>query len=176
MFIEILFYLALYACICMAGGLVMRLLYKRGIVTSLPAPKWRWLYYLLSFTWGLTMNVIGAIVALVLLCLGKKPKKYGWNVCFELPVDFGLSLGIFFIAPINGSTRTKSHEVGHSVQNVYFGPFALGTVYIPSATRFWFLQLMYAICGEQSTEYDAVWFEGQATKSGTDFINREERD
>ena len=33
------------------------------------------LFYVLSFTWGIIMSLIGAIVFLVLMCIGYKPKK-----------------------------------------------------------------------------------------------------
>lgn len=164
-----LFFVLLYIMICETIYIAMLHLYDNEVARSLKAPKLAWLFYLLQFTWGLPMNIIGGLVALILLCCGKRPKRHGWNIYFELPVNFGLELGIFFIAPVNDSLHTKNHELGHSIQNIYFGPFTIGAVCIPSAARFWFLELMYRIRGEQETEYDAIWFEGQATNSGTEF-------
>ena len=34
------------------------------------------LFYVLSFTWGIIMSLIGAVVFLVLMCIGYKPEKY----------------------------------------------------------------------------------------------------
>ena len=163
--------LALYVILCGAGYIVMDCLHYNRIVTALPNVKQRWLYYLLQFTWGLPMNLIGSIVALVLVCFRKRAKRYGWNYCFELPVNFGLELGIFFIAPINGSKHTKDHEHGHAIQNIYFGPFCVGMVSIPSAVRFWIREIQYKLGRPPKTDYDEVWFEGQATESGEKFIN-----
>lgn len=163
--------LVVYTLASIAGYLIMGNLYYNGAVVSLPNIKHRWLYYLLQFTWGLPMNFIGSIIALVLVCCGKKAYRYGWNYCFELPINFGLELGIFFIAPINGSTHTKNHEHGHAIQNIYFGPLCVGMVSIPSAVRFWFREIQYIVKKPPKTKYDDVWFEGQATKSGTHFIN-----
>lgn len=163
--------LLFYFLWCAAGYAVMSYLYHRAEVRTLPNVKYRWLYYLLQFTWGLPMNFVGAIVALVLVCYGKKAYRYGWNYCFELPVNFGLALGIFFIAPINGSTHTKNHEHGHTIQNTYFGPFIIGMVLIPSAARFWVRELMYKVGKPPKAKYDDIWFEGQATKSGDKFID-----
>jgi hypothetical protein len=148
----------------------MNHLYENKTVETLKAPNRKWVYYLLQFTWGLPMNIIGAIVALVLVCFRKRPYWYGWNLCFELPVNFGLDLGIFFIAPINGSTHTKNHEHGHGIQNIYFGPFTIGMVSIPSAARFWVRELMYTFGTKPTKKYDDIWFEGQATKTGDKFI------
>lgn len=163
--------LIVYTLASIAGYLIIGNLYYNGAVVSLPNVKRRWVYYLLQFTWGLPMNLIGSIVALVLVCFKKKAYRYGWNYCFELPVNFGLELGIFFIAPINGSTHTKNHEHGHAIQNIYFGPLCVGMVSIPSAVRFWFREIQYMIKKPPKTKYDDAWFEGQATKSGTRFIN-----
>lgn len=163
--------LIVYAIISAIGYLIMGNLYSTGAVVSLPNVKSRWLYYLLQFTWGLPMNLIGALVALVLVCHRKKAYRYGWNYCFELPVNFGLELGIFFIAPVNGSKHTKDHEHGHAIQNIYFGPFCVGMVSIPSVTRFWIRELQRVLKRPPKTDYDAAWFEGQASKSGARFID-----
>ena len=148
----------------------MNLLYKCG-VQSLPNVKRKWVYYLLQFTWGLPMNLIGGAVALTLLALGHRPIKHGWNYCFGLDVDWGMELGVFFIAPVHGSVNLKNHEHGHGIQNIYFGPFSIGMVNLPSMVRFWYREFKVKFGGKLDTEYDDIWFEGQATKSGTDFMN-----
>lgn len=178
MITEIFINLLVYAIWCAAGYAIMNYLYIGGNLEFLPNVKRRWLYYLIQFTWGLTMNIFGGAVALVLLCCGKKPYRYGWNYCFELDVNFGLELGIFFIAPINGSEHTKKHEHGHAIQNLYFGPFCIGMVSIPSATRYWIREIQRMLKKPPTSDYDDVWFEGQATQSGSNFIallNEKER-
>ena len=149
---------------------VMESLYASGTIEILRMPRKRWLYYLLSFTWGLPMNIIGAIVAGVLVCFRRRPVKYGWCLCFELPVNFGMELGIFFIAPVNGSEHTKKHELGHSIQNIYLGPLSVGVVSIPSAVRFWVREWKRRKGIELTTGYDDIWFEGQATSCGSLFM------
>ena len=156
----------------------MNYLYLVANVKFLPNVKHRWLYYLIQFTWGLIMNIIGSIVALILICCGKRPYRYGWNYCFELNVNFGLELGIFFIAPINGSEHTKKHEHGHAIQNLYLGPFCIGMVSIPSAARYWIREIQRMLKKPPTSDYDHIWFEGQATYSGYNFIallNEKER-
>ena len=128
-------------------------------------------YYILSFTWGLPMNLIGSVVALILMCRGKKPIRYGWNYYFECNVSWGLELGIFFIGPKNASEHLKNHELGHSIQNIYYGPFTIGVVSIPSAIRFWIRHFKQKK-GQKLVPYDDIWFEGTATKSGEIFMSQ----
>jgi hypothetical protein len=161
----------IYVLLSIIGYLLMATLYYEGYVMALPNVKYRWLYYLIQFTWGLPMNFVGAIIALVLICFGKKAYRYGWNYCFELKTNFGLELGIFFIAPVGGTTHTKNHEHGHAIQNIYFGPFSVGMVSVPSALRFWARELQYAMNRMPDSGYDDIWFEGQATQTGNKFMN-----
>lgn len=168
--VALLLGLLWYVSISFCLYVFMDLAYKKGYFQALKMPKTRKVYYILSFTWGLPMNIVGAIVAGVLYILGNKPTWYGWNLCFELPVHFGLSLGIFFIAPINGSIHTKNHEHGHSIQNIWFGPFNIGAVCLPSATRYWIRELKEKKGIPITTEYNDIWFEGQASNSGDAFI------
>lgn len=164
--------LFIYFLWCVVSYIIMSYLYHKKEIKVLPNVRFRWLYYLLQFTWGLPMNLIGMIVALSLKCCGKKAYRYGWNYYFELPVNFGLELGIFFIAPINGSAHTKNHEHGHAIQNIYFGPFCIGMITIPSAIRFWIREIQYMIKKPPKTKYDDAWMEGQATNSGNSFISK----
>ena len=96
------------------------------------------LFYILSVTWGCIMTTIGAIVALVLLILGYRPKK--WNYCYYFEVGEnwgGIELGMFFITDKSSSIRTKNHEHGHGIQNCYLGVSMPFVVCIPSAARYW---------------------------------------
>lgn len=144
-------------------------LHSVGKIHNYSCPSTKFMYYLLSFTWGLPMNIFGVVFALVMLCIGKKPKKHGWNYYFEFDVDWGLELGIFFIAPKNATEHLKNHELGHSLQNIYYGPFTIGVISIPSVVRFW-VRHIQTKHGKHLLPYDSVWFEGSATSSGTAFM------
>ena len=159
----------LYIVFCVFIHCAALVMHKNSIISTYSCPKSKCMYYLLSFTWGLPMNLLGAIFALVMLCIGKKPKKHGWNYYFELDVDFGLELGVFFIAPKNASEHLKNHELGHSLQNIYYGIFTVGVISIPSAVRFW-VRKIQSKKGKQLPPYDSIWFEGSATSSGTAFM------
>lgn len=142
---------------------------------ALPCMKNKFVYYLLQFTWGLPMNIAGLIVAGIMMLCGKRPVRYGYGWCFEREGDWGLELGIFFIAPPH-STHTKNHELGHGIQNIYFGPLTVFIVSIPSVCRFQWRRLMTKLGKPLKTRYDDIWFEGQATKTGTRFMNEYEKE
>ena len=132
----------------------------------------KFLFYLLSFTWGLPMTLIGLIVALVLMITGHKPKKHGYSLHFEVGNNWGgLSLGVVFLTDKTPSEHTKNHEVGHSIQNCYWGLLFPFVIAIPSAIRYWYRELKYSRKGKfPPTKYDDFWVEGDATKRGTKFI------
>lgn len=131
-------------------------------------------FYLLSFTWGLPMTLIGCVVALALLITGHKPKKYGYCLHFEVGNNWGgLNLGIVFLTGKTPSIHTKMHEHGHGLQNCYFGLLMPFVICIPSAVRYWYRELKYYRKRKTPpTKYDDIWFEADATKRGTEFIKK----
>ena len=130
------------------------------------------MFYLLSFTWGLPMTLIGCLVAVVLLAIGCKPKKWGHCYYFEIGKGWGgLELGPIFLTCKNPTVHIRNHELGHGLQNCWFGPLMPFVVCIPSALRYWYRSVRKAIKRPCSTKYDDIWFEKNATKIGTEFIN-----
>lgn len=126
------------------------------------------LFYFLNIIWGLPMTLIGGVVAIVLLALGKKPKRYHGAIYFEVGKGWGgVELGLFFVCAENSGESVKSHEFGHSLQNCLYGPLMPILVSIPSATRYWYREIKYHRKGlNPPTKYDDAWFEGQATEWG----------
>ena len=135
------------------------------------------LFYILSFTWGLPMTLIGGLVALVLLCTGHKPKKWGGCWYFTIGKNWGgVELGLVFLTDNNENEHTKNHEFGHAIQNCFYGPLMPFIVCIPSAIRYWYRELRYRRKGLQpTTKYDDIWFEGEATELGYMYINQWQR-
>ena len=139
--------------------------------------KHMWLYYVLNYTWGIITTIIGWIVfGFIKLFLHKKIKEKGkFGPCYYLLFGNnwgGLEMGTnFFVADDMGSVwthHTKCHECGHTFQNAIWGPLAIFLVFIPSVCRYWY----EVICSRHgvfmsSGWYDSVWFEGEATDSGT---------
>lgn len=132
------------------------------------------LFYLLSFTWGLPMTLIGIIVGVILTIAGKKSEKWGACRYFKVGKNWGgVDLGLIFITDETPSNYVKNHEHGHAIQNCYFGFLMPFIVCIPSVVRYWYRELKYCRKGLiPPTDYDDIWFEGQATKLGTDHIKR----
>lgn len=128
-------------------------------------------FYFLSWTWGLPMTLIGALVMLVLIICGKKPKKWGYGYYVEVGKHWGgLNWGMFFLVNENPTKSVKSHEFGHGIQNCYFGflmPFIVG---IPSALRYWYRVIRRKL-GYKNTLYDSIWFEKQASVLGRYYIS-----
>jgi hypothetical protein len=144
----------------------MRHLYVKNILTTLKLPKQKWLYYLLQFTWGLPANIVGGIIALYFISCKRFCFQHKYNICCGLRGNAGFSLGIFNFVPLDASDSLKNHEFGHSVQNIYFGPFYFGMVGIPSVARFLWREIQQKRNKPLTTQYDDIWFEGQATKNG----------
>lgn len=129
------------------------------------------LYYLLSLTWGLPLNLLGGIVSLILLLKGYKPKKFGWCYYFEVGYGWGgLELGLVFICAKDSSDRVKAHEFGHSIQNCFFGFFMPFIICIPSVIRYWYRAWKISLGKTNLPEYDSIWFEGQATQLGLKYM------
>lgn len=128
----------------------------------------RVVYYLIQFTWGLLMNIVGFAVFLFCLVVGRKPKMFVNCPYANIGAYWGgASMGTFFITDEADSLSVKKHESGHAVQNLFFGPLMPFLVCIPSAIRYLYRELKYNRKGlTPPTDYDSIWFEGQATRLG----------
>ncbi len=137
----------------------------------------RVVFYLLSFTWGLALTLIGCVVAAALLIADCRPKRYGCCLLFEIGDGWGgVNLGPVILIDRNEPESTKAHEHGHAIQNIVYGPFVLFLVGIPSAVRYWYRRgYQKANQARPLPPYDAVWFEAQATLWGTAFMEKGEK-
>ena len=125
-------------------------------------------FYLRNFTWGLPVNLGGAVLALVALATGHKPKKFGQCVQFNVGKNWGGgSLGVFMFTGSETSDELKAHEHGHGIQNAYYGPLMPFVVNVPSSARFWFRKIRGKLNPQTKMKpYDSAWFEAEATKLG----------
>lgn len=127
------------------------------------------LFYILNFTWGIIMNIIGAVVAAIVTSFGAKPEKHAGSVLIKVGHNWGgLSLGIFCFVCHEAGKRTLNHEFGHSIQNALYGPLFPFIVAIPSAIRYWTFTINDLKGIQNEGNYDDAWFEGQATSWGTE--------
>lgn len=132
------------------------------------------LYWLVSLTWGIIMSIIGLTVGFILYLAGHEIKHLGPNVYFVVGESWGgVNLGPVFLTCRRGEDRTKFHEAGHGLQNIILGPLFPFLVAIPSAIRYWYRELKYYKKGKvPPTNYDDIWFEGQATSWGNKIYNK----
>ena len=95
------------------------------------------LYWVVQCTWGVIMTLIGSVVAAICLITKHKPKRFGKAVYFVIGKNWGgISLGgFFFISASQDDMNTKTHEYGHTIQNLLLGPLFPFIVGIPSASR-----------------------------------------
>lgn len=132
----------------------------------------KYLFYLLSFTWGLPMTLIGCVVGAILRAKGHKPKKWGYCYYFEVGENWGgVNFGPIFITNKNSTDHTKSHEHGHAFHNCRFGIFMPFVVSIPSAIRYWYMTISVKMGKPCKMNYYDVWFESQASDLGIQFMN-----
>ena len=126
--------------------------------------------WLLSLTWGLIMTLVGLCAAFFLLYRSYIPTRFGPSWVFVVGENWGgISLGPIVIVSKTAKIRTIYHEVGHTIQNAFFGPLFPFIVGIPSAIRYWYREWK-----KPKTDYDAIWFEGQATQWGIEYMKDEE--
>lgn len=129
------------------------------------AAGWRRiLFYLLQFTWGLPVNLIGLIV---FLCCRKRysSEPFCNSVVTCLPgARGGLSLGIFIFLSTRDLRRLRIHEYGHTVQCLFLGPLYWAAVALPSAIWYHFFG---GFRKKHGVRYDALYCERWATAWGT---------
>lgn len=135
----------------------------------------RILFYILSFTWGFIMSFIGLWPILVLACM-KRVHVFHGRLYGVIGKDWGgVELGCFFLVSksCENDDHVRAHECGHGLQNIIFGPFMPFIVCIPSAVRYWYREIIWRKDRERYwtlPDYDAIWFEGWATKLGKQYI------
>ena len=126
------------------------------------------LFWVVSLTWGLPMTLLGAVIAVVLIITGHRPRRFHYFIYFEVGEHWGgFEVGAFFVVNKGATVSIKRHEAGHGLQNIMLGVFMPFLVSIPSAARYWYREFEYRRGrGDRLPPYDAIWFEGWATRLG----------
>ncbi|MBR5409941.1 MAG: hypothetical protein IK104_04650 [Clostridia bacterium] len=97
----------------------------------------QYLFFLIQWTWGASVNVVGGLVCLFLYPFCKH-EHFGNALITYVPWNQGgLSLGLFiFIAADRNKEwtfNTRIHEYGHTIQCLLLGPLYWVVVALPSA-------------------------------------------
>lgn len=130
-------------------------------------------FYILSFTWGIIISLLGIIVFLVLFIIKGKPKSYNHCYYYEIGNNWGgLEFGWFYLVNNNSSVHIKNHELGHGIQNCYYGPLFV-FLWFASIIRYQYRNIIKKIKPNKELPlYDSAWWEGQATSFGTKQIEK----
>lgn len=107
-----------------------------GLKTSIKS----FLFYLVQYTWGLPVNLVGGICFLICTkVLKRRWQRFGYAYIVYLPWNAGgLSLGLFIFMKDHHKRKvwtynTRIHEYGHTWQCLILGPLYYIVVAIPSA-------------------------------------------
>lgn len=133
-------------------------------------------FYLRSFTWGLPVNLGGAVAALGLLATGHRPERFGNCIRFSVGENWGgVSMGIFMITCRKATQRLMEHEHGHSIQNCFYGPL-MPLINLQSSSRYLYRRMVKKIQPHKKLlPYDSAWFEGEATALGKEYMDNRMR-
>ena len=121
------------------------------------------LFYILSWTWGILESLLGFLVILPIMLIGRI-YIFCNRLVVQTPKFFGrwgwAALGCFAMVSYNHKPNSIViiQEFGHGIQNIIFGPFTLFIITIPAMIRY----LVYLISGK----YKEFWFDRQASKLG----------
>lgn len=131
-------------------------------------------FYLLSFTWGIVWTILGFLIFIIMWIFFSDQMKIRF-IDGRIAVTMtnsrfgGVSLGVVYVVDKSDSRRLHLHELGHTIQNMYFGPLFIPVIAIPSFIRYhWRIYVRNVDYRKylKLPHYDAVWFEGQATALG----------
>lgn len=131
------------------------------------------IFTLVTITWGAPTFVIGVFYYLYNLITRNilKTRYIEGRVAITTKDEWlgGISLGLFYFVGDHDSLTTHYHEIGHTVQNVIWGPLFLIVIGLPSIIRasLWsYIQKRTFNKKGKWPKYDDIWFEGQATHFG----------
>lgn len=141
-------------------------------------------FWFLSLTWGLPLSLVGFLITGFCILIGGKPHKNGCSYIVEIGSNWGgLECGPVALCGSYSQKdkgcynpswyeHTRKHEFGHSSsQFIYMGVFFLFIVAIPSAIRYWYQRIAQKHGKTFPSDwYDSIWFEGMATKKGTQYV------
>ena len=135
----------------------------------------RILFYVISFTWGGVLSLIGFLIMLPFLVTKRVSTYHGrlygiFPKCFGN--DWGFEMGCFFFIAENckDDDYLRNHESGHGLQNCVLGIFQI-IIQISSFVRYWYREYKTRHNIPLKNGYDDIWFERWATDWGTKFVS-----
>lgn len=135
------------------------------------------LFTLVTITWGV-LPVVAGVFYFLYNAITKNINKirYVKGRIAVTTKDYwlgGVSLGLFYFVGAHDDLHTHYHEMGHTVQNLIWGPLFLFVIGFPSIIRagLWDRIVKKALAkGKPRPQYEDIWFERQATQFGYKYI------
>lgn len=99
----------------------------------------KFLFYLVQWTWGLPVNLVGFLIFLFFKIRGCKHEKFQYAWITYVPWNAGgLSMGLFIFMKADHPNKiwtynTRIHEYGHTWQCLLLGVFYYPVIALPSA-------------------------------------------
>ncbi len=133
------------------------------------------LFYLIQWTWGLPVNVVGGIAYLIYAKIKKYPTgKFGYANIVYMPWNAGgLSMGLFIFMKDKHQKpdwqyNTRIHEYGHTWQCLLLGPLYYIVVALPSVV---WCNVFQKYREKNNVSYYKLYCESWANAWGQKFTN-----
>ena len=140
---------------------------------AIAASGWpRLLFYVLQFTWGLSVNLAGLLVFLFCRTRSRQERFVNSVVCYLPGNRGGMSLGIFLFISLQNPEEDCAlcvHEYGHTIQCLFLGPLYWVLVAVPS---FLWFHLCSGLRAARRIPYDALYCERWADQWGKKWSGR----
>ena len=134
----------------------------------------RFLYLVCQWTWGLPQNLVGGVLYLFYRVKGCPHFRYQGAFGVVWTQDSGsMSMGSFLFMHPTWTPADKellAHEYGHTIQSLFFGPFYLLTVGVPSIL--WAGLPGFKKLRRKGRGYYTVYPEKQATRLGKRYAKK----
>ena len=131
------------------------------------------LFYLIQWTWGLPVNIVGGIAYFVCVAILKRPhQKFGKANIVYLPWNAGgLSMGLFIFIKDNAKSKEwtyncRIHEYGHTWQALLLGPLYYIIIALPSVI---WCNCFAGYRKKNNVPYSKLYCEGWANAWGQKF-------
>lgn len=141
----------------------------------------KFLFYLIQWTWGLSVNLVGGLCYLFFKHIKKcRTQRFGYAWYVYVPGNFGgLSLGLFIFMRDTSNEKgkekwlhnTQIHEYGHTFQCLLLGPLYWVVIAIPS---FIWCNLFDGYRKKNNISYYKLYCESWANKWGEKFSGKKQ--
>ena len=120
---------------------------------------------ILLYIWQLPQHIVALIAIKITKAYKTEVRNGTWYAeywCYDCESSLGGSYGQYLLVPCKATQILKDHEYGHCPQSMWWGPFYLPIVGLPSVVLNW----MVSKGKLTNAERNAKWPENQADRFG----------